>query len=129
MCFFFFFALFSQIDGSTLKTLCMQHGPLNNFHLFLNHGIALAKYNTRDEASKVSSLDTFLYSDYSVFHSTTLGFVFSLILGVLLSMKSQAITDYRPMTDVEKGPSGYSRNIETIIRRVRFLFPSPLLRC
>lgn len=45
----------AQIDGSTLKTLCMQHGPLNNFHLFLNHGIALAKYNTRDEASKVSS--------------------------------------------------------------------------
>ncbi|KAK7590071.1 hypothetical protein V9T40_001684 [Parthenolecanium corni] len=41
-----------QIDGSTLKTLCMQHGPLNNFHLFLNHGIALAKYSSRDEASK-----------------------------------------------------------------------------
>ncbi len=34
----------------------MQHGPLNNFHLFLNHGIALAKYSTRDEASKVCKL-------------------------------------------------------------------------
>lgn len=41
-----------QIDGSTLKTLCVQHGPLQNFHLYLNHGIALAKYSTRDEAIK-----------------------------------------------------------------------------
>ncbi|XP_063224189.1 protein Gawky isoform X2 [Bacillus rossius redtenbacheri] len=41
-----------QIDGSTLKTLCMQHGPLQNFHLYLNHSIALAKYSTREEANK-----------------------------------------------------------------------------
>ncbi|GLH02954.1 Protein Gawky, partial [Gryllus bimaculatus] len=41
-----------QIDGSTLKTLCVQHGPLQNFHLYLNHGIALAKYSTREEANK-----------------------------------------------------------------------------
>lgn len=43
-----------QIDGSTLKTLCVQHGPLQNFHLYLNHGIALAKYSMKDEANKVS---------------------------------------------------------------------------
>jgi len=42
-----------QIDGSTLKTLCIQHGPLLNFHMYLNHGIALAKYSSREEASKV----------------------------------------------------------------------------
>ena len=42
-----------QIDGSTLKTLCMQHGPVQDFRLYLNHGIALAKYSSRDESSKV----------------------------------------------------------------------------
>jgi len=41
-----------QIDGSTLKTLCIQHGPLNNFHLFLNNGIALVMYATGREATK-----------------------------------------------------------------------------
>ena len=41
-----------QIDGSTLKTLCIQHGPLNNFHLFLNNGIALVMYTTGREATK-----------------------------------------------------------------------------
>ena len=41
-----------QIDGSTLKTLCMQHGPLKNFHLFLNNGIALVMYATGREANK-----------------------------------------------------------------------------
>lgn len=30
----------------------MQHGPLQNFHLYLNHGIALCKYLTREEANK-----------------------------------------------------------------------------
>lgn len=44
-----------QIDGSTLKTLCLQHGPLQLFHLFLNHGIALARYSTREEATKAQS--------------------------------------------------------------------------
>ncbi|XP_071444399.1 protein Gawky isoform X1 [Hetaerina americana] len=41
-----------QIDGSTLKTLCLQHGPLQSFHLYLNHELALAKYSTREEAAK-----------------------------------------------------------------------------
>ncbi|XP_035226493.1 protein Gawky-like isoform X2 [Stegodyphus dumicola] len=44
-----------QIDGSTLKTLCMQHGPLQMFHLFLNRGVALVRYSTREEASKAQS--------------------------------------------------------------------------
>ncbi|XP_054155070.1 protein Gawky-like [Oppia nitens] len=44
-----------QIDGSTLKTLCLQHGPLQLFHLFLNHGIALTRYSTREEAIKAQS--------------------------------------------------------------------------
>lgn len=30
----------------------MQHGPLQHFHLYLNHGIALCKYTTREEANK-----------------------------------------------------------------------------
>lgn len=41
-----------QIDGSTLRTLCIQHGPLVTFHLYLNQGIALCKYATREEANK-----------------------------------------------------------------------------
>ena len=45
-----------QIDGSTLKTLCMQHGPVQDFRLYLNHGIALTKYSSRDEAIKVQCL-------------------------------------------------------------------------
>ncbi|XP_016967317.1 protein Gawky isoform X2 [Drosophila biarmipes] len=44
--------LTAQIDGSTLRTLCMQHGPLLSFHLYLNQGIALCKYTTREEANK-----------------------------------------------------------------------------
>lgn len=44
--------LTAQIDGSTLRTLCVQHGPLQHFHLYLNHGIALCKYNSREEANK-----------------------------------------------------------------------------
>lgn len=44
--------LTTQIDGPTLRTLCMQHGPLQNFHLYLNHGIALCKYQSREEANK-----------------------------------------------------------------------------
>lgn len=50
-----------QIDGSTLKTLCMQHGPVQDFRLYQNHGIALTKYSSRDEAIKVTEyIATFL---------------------------------------------------------------------
>lgn len=42
----------SQIDGSTLKTLCMQHGPLITFHLNLPHGNAVVCYSSKDEAAK-----------------------------------------------------------------------------
>ena len=42
-----------QIDGSTLKTLCIQHGPLQHFDLYLNHSIALVKYKSGEEAVKV----------------------------------------------------------------------------
>ncbi|XP_022686906.1 protein Gawky-like isoform X2 [Varroa jacobsoni] len=47
--------LTAQIDGSTLKTLCMQHGPLQLFHLFLSHGLALIQYQTREEALKAEA--------------------------------------------------------------------------
>jgi len=53
--------LTAQIDGSTLRTLCMQHGPLNNFHLYLTHGIALAKYSNGSEAKKVRLLRVFRF--------------------------------------------------------------------
>ncbi|XP_061701673.1 trinucleotide repeat-containing gene 6A protein-like isoform X2 [Syngnathoides biaculeatus] len=41
-----------QIDGCTLRTLCMQHGPLITFHLNLRHGNAVVCYNSKDEAAK-----------------------------------------------------------------------------
>lgn len=44
--------LTSQIDGATLRTLCMQHGPLQSLQLYPNHGLALCKYSSREEASK-----------------------------------------------------------------------------
>ncbi|XP_015838344.1 protein Gawky isoform X3 [Tribolium castaneum] len=47
--------LTAQIDGSTLRTLCMQHGPLQSFHLYLHQGFALAKYSTREEATKAQT--------------------------------------------------------------------------
>lgn len=43
---------FSQIDGSTLRTLCMQHGPLITFHLNLTQGNAVVRYSSKDEAAK-----------------------------------------------------------------------------
>lgn len=47
--------LTAQIDGSTLKTLCMQHGPLHRFHLQLHQGFALARYSSVEEATKAQT--------------------------------------------------------------------------
>ncbi|XP_078793617.1 trinucleotide repeat-containing gene 6B protein isoform X4 [Oryzias latipes] len=44
-----------QIDGSTLRTICMQHGPLLTFHLGLTQGTALIRYGSKQEASKARS--------------------------------------------------------------------------
>ncbi|XP_029365052.1 trinucleotide repeat-containing gene 6B protein-like isoform X2 [Echeneis naucrates] len=44
-----------QIDGSTLRTICMQHGPLLTFHLGLTQGSALIRYSSRQEAAKAQS--------------------------------------------------------------------------
>ncbi|XP_026069719.1 trinucleotide repeat-containing gene 6C protein-like isoform X4 [Carassius auratus] len=41
-----------QIDGSTLRTLCMQHGPLITFHLNLTQGIAAVRYSSKEETAK-----------------------------------------------------------------------------
>lgn len=41
-----------QIDGSTLRTLCLQHGPLITFHLNLTQGNAVVRYSSKDEAAK-----------------------------------------------------------------------------
>lgn len=35
-----------------MRTLCIQHGPLQHFHLYLNHGIALCKYASHEESNK-----------------------------------------------------------------------------
>ena len=57
--------LTAQIDGSTLRTLCMQHGPLHNFHLYLTHGIALVKYSNGQEAKKVETARSLYFSSDS----------------------------------------------------------------
>lgn len=44
--------LYFQIDGSTLRTLCQQHGPLQAFYLNLGYGQAVVRYGTKDEAAK-----------------------------------------------------------------------------
>lgn len=44
-----------QIDGSVLRTLCMQHGPLQCFFVNAAHGQALVKYSTKDEAMKAQN--------------------------------------------------------------------------
>ncbi|KAG9338823.1 hypothetical protein JZ751_025260 [Albula glossodonta] len=45
----------SWIDGSTLRTICLQHGPLLTFHLGLTQGSALIRYSSRQEAAKAQS--------------------------------------------------------------------------
>ncbi|KAM4715068.1 LOW QUALITY PROTEIN: trinucleotide repeat-containing gene 6B protein [Anableps anableps] len=44
-----------QIDGSTLRTICLQHGPLLTFHLGLTQGTALIRYGSKQEAAKAQS--------------------------------------------------------------------------
>ncbi|XP_045211672.1 trinucleotide repeat-containing gene 6C protein-like isoform X3 [Mercenaria mercenaria] len=56
-----------QIDGSTLRTLCMQHGPLQYFYLNLAHGQALVKYRSTEEAVKAQkSLNTCLLGNTTI---------------------------------------------------------------
>lgn len=51
----FILVVLPQIDGSTLRTICMQHGPLLTFHLNLTQGTALIRYNTKQEAAKAQT--------------------------------------------------------------------------
>lgn len=44
-----------QIDGATLKTICLQHGPLMTFNLGLAQGSALIRYCSVEEAAKAQS--------------------------------------------------------------------------
>lgn len=56
-----------QIDGSTLRTLCMQHGPLQYFYLNLSNGQALVKYRAPEEAIKAQkSLNTCLLGNTTI---------------------------------------------------------------
>jgi len=64
--------LTAQIDGSTLRTLCMQHGPLHNFHLYLTHGIALVKYGNGQEAKKAqNALNNCVLGNTTILATTT----------------------------------------------------------
>ena len=47
-----FYIYFFQIDGSTLRTLCQQHGPLQAFYLNLGYGQAIVRYGAKEEAAK-----------------------------------------------------------------------------
>jgi len=64
--------LTTQIDGSTLQTLCKQHGPLLNFHLYLPHGIALVKYSNGQEAKKAqNALNNCVLGNTTILAETT----------------------------------------------------------
>lgn len=59
-----------QIDGSTLRTICMQHGPLLTFHLGLTQGSALIRYSSRQEAAKAQGA-LHMWVILSLAHSST----------------------------------------------------------
>lgn len=62
-----------QCDGSTIKSLCSQHlyGPMQLFHLYLNHGFALVRYSTREEAVKArSSLNNYIINGTTIIAHT-----------------------------------------------------------
>jgi len=59
-----------QIDGSTLKTLCQQHGPLTKFHLYLNHGIALVKYSTQVTQTAQNALNNCVLGNTTILAET-----------------------------------------------------------
>lgn len=44
-----------QVDGTTLRTLCMQHGSLMSFNVFPSHAMALARFPSRDQALKAQT--------------------------------------------------------------------------
>jgi len=65
-----------QIDGSTLKTLCMQHtqhGPLKAFHIFLNQGLALVHYSTGREAMKAQKALNGCQLNNTTIHAQSIG--------------------------------------------------------
>merc|ERR1719334_2766018 len=64
--------LTTQIDGSTLQTLCKQHGPLMDFRLYLPHGIALVKYSNGQEAKKAqNALNNCVLGNTTILAETT----------------------------------------------------------
>ncbi|TRY68302.1 hypothetical protein TCAL_06828 [Tigriopus californicus] len=61
-----------QIDPSTLKTLCMQHGALTQFDVFPNHSTAVAVYrNGRDAVKAQKALNQCLLSNTAIHASTS----------------------------------------------------------
>jgi len=71
-----------QIDGSTLKTLCCQHGPLQKFHLYTSHGVALVKYSSSEEAAKAQrALNNCLLNNTTILAETAGEDVHNLIQG------------------------------------------------
>ncbi|XP_023248225.1 protein Gawky isoform X7 [Copidosoma floridanum] len=85
-----------QIDGSTLKTLCMQHGPVSDFRLYLHHGVALAKYSSRAEAIKAQgALNNCVLGNTTIFAESPLEGEIDTLLKQLL-----------PSRDAGAGPAG-----------------------
>ncbi|ODN04635.1 Protein Gawky, partial [Orchesella cincta] len=71
-----------QIDGSTLKTLCCQHGPLQKFHLYTSHGVALVRYSSSEEAGKAQrALNNCLLGNTTILAETAGDDVHNIIQG------------------------------------------------
>ncbi|CAG0896682.1 unnamed protein product, partial [Cyprideis torosa] len=44
-----------QLDTSVLKTVCSQHGPLASFEIIPSQGVALVRYDSKEEAAKAQA--------------------------------------------------------------------------
>ncbi|XP_059418672.1 trinucleotide repeat-containing gene 6B protein-like isoform X1 [Carassius carassius] len=92
--------LTAQIDGSTLRTICLQHGPLLTFHLGLTQGSALIRYCTPHEAAKAQSAlhmcvlgNTTILAEFMSEEDVARYFTHSQAAGVAVSPEGSPISD------------------------------------
>lgn len=102
-----------QIDGSTLRTLCMQHGPLITFHLNLPHGTALVCYSSKEEAAKAQKSlhmcvlgNTTILADFASEEEINRFFAQGQSMGVATGWQTLAPTSSRLPTDPFSGGAG-----------------------
>eukprot|EP00095_Tigriopus_kingsejongensis_P007711 snap_masked-scaffold142_size315517-processed-gene-2.13 protein:Tk07711 transcript:snap_masked-scaffold142_size315517-processed-gene-2.13-mRNA-1 annotation:"PREDICTED: hypothetical protein LOC100648841" len=99
-----------QIDSSTLKTLCMQHGALNQFEVFPNHSTAVAVYrNGRDALKAQKALNQCLLGNTAIHASTST----ESDIAVLLQRLSGSIGSNSYVGGPRSGSSGFGSSVPT----------------